>query len=323
MGRDSRTFLLLAALFLLVFGSGREEPGELVETPGGTAVLAQSASQPPRTELTYRLVKTIESGLDELAGIALDDEDRIYLAGAGGVRVVDFEGNLLASWKTAAAARCVAVDDEGNVYAGLRAKVEKFDREGKLLTSWGSEGKGPGELAVVTSIAVFGADVFVADAGNRCVHRFASDGDFIDEIGKRDPERDLLGLICPSPYLDCAADAEGTLHVTNPGKRRVERYDRDGKLLGFWGKAGMQPERFCGCCNPTNIALFPGGWTVTAEKGIPRVKVYDGKGEMLAYLGPEYFSRDVEGLDLAVDSQRRIYVIDPGDGKVKVFAEEE
>jgi hypothetical protein len=69
-----------------------------------------------------------------------------------------------------------------------------------------------------------------------------------------------------------------------------------------------------------NIALLPGGRTITAEKGINRVKVYDSNGKVEAYLGPELFDGRGLGLDVAADSRGRICVADPGDGKVKIFA---
>jgi len=228
-------------------------------------------------------------------------------------------GELLGGWSTAEPATCVALDPDGNVYVGLRTRVEKYSTNGQRLASWGKEGRGRGEFSVITAIAVSGVNVFVADAGNRCIHRFDVTGDFIDEIGKRDTEAGFLGLIVPSPYLDCRVDSAGILHVTNPGRLRVERYSQDGELLDFWGEAGQAADQFCGCCNPVNIALLPEGRTVTAEKGIPRVKVYDKNGKMLAFIGPGFFSAGAAVLDLAVDSKGRIYVADPGDGKVRVF----
>ena len=171
----------------------------------------------------------------------------------------------------------------------------------------------------VTAIAVFGTNVLVADAGNRCIHRFDLTGDFIDDIGKRNPDAKLPGLICPSPYLDLAVDRAGELHVTNPGLTRVERYSLDGKLLGFWGEGGNEPQQFSGCCNPTNIALMPDGRVATAEKITARVKIHDANGKMLAVLGPQYFTKNAAGLGLAVDSAGRLWVMDPGDGKVRVF----
>ena len=267
----------------------------------------------------YDLVATVDVQLQKLKGIALDAQDNLYAAGADGVKVWTADGKLLREWPTSGPATCIALDGDGNVYVGQQTKIEVFDREGKLLRSWGKEGRGPGELNWVTGIAVFQTNVLVADAGNRCIHRFDTTGDFIADIGKRDPEAKLDGLICPSPYCGLAVDKAGVIYVTNPGLTRVERYSLDGKLLGFWGEGGAQPQQFSGCCNPTTVALLGDGRIVTAEKITPRVKVYDAKGEMLAFIGPEYFTKEAAGLGLAIDSAGRLYVMDPGDGKVRVF----
>jgi len=222
------------------------------------------------------------------------------VAGDEGVRVLARNGRLLRRWATPEAATVV------------------FDPQGKPLRAWGDEGDGPGRLRHVTAVAVAGGEILVADAGNRCIHRFDAAGDFIGDIGRRDMSKGFVGLICPSPFLDVALDEKGVLHVTNPGLGRVERYRTDGTLLGHWGEPGTRPEQFFGCCNPTNIALLPDGSAVVSEKLRMAVKVYDAEGRLLAYLGKEYFS-ETPGLDLAVDSKGRILVLDPGDGKVKVF----
>jgi sugar lactone lactonase YvrE len=296
---------------LTICGCGRDDSVEIAPPPKVHV----------EAEMEYALVKTLESGMEELYGMALDSADRIYLAGRGGVRVLDAEGAELRRLRAAEPARCVAVDPEGNVYVGLRAKVQTYDRGGNLLTSWGTEGKGPGQFGLITALAVSDSSLYVADYGNRVVHRFAVNGDYVSELGGRDPEGGAPGIVAPSPHLDVAVDAEGVVHVNNPGRLRVERHSPDGELLAWWGRAGTRPEDFYGCCNPTDIALLPGGRTVTSEKGIgiTRVKVYDPDGRMLAYIGPEHFARSTAGLDLAVDSQERIYVADSGDGKVHVF----
>ncbi len=320
-----RLFVLVigaAALSILAAGcdgenaSGAAKPAKpSAQTPSGSVF-----DEPVQVELKHVLVDTIESGVEALSSVAIDAQDRLYLAGPDGVTVLSRQGRPLMKWSTPVAPRCVAVDEEGTVYVGLRQKVVMYDGTGQRIGSWGKGGRGRGELSVVTSIGVWGTNVFVADAGNRCVHRFDATGDFINEIGKRDVEARFVGLICPSPYLDCAVDAEGVVHVTNPGMWRVERYRADGTLLGFWGESGFRPEQFSGCCNPTNIALMKDGSVVTAEKIVPRVKVYDGAGKMRAFIGPRFFSDRAAGLDLAVDSDGRIYVTDPGDGKIRVFA---
>ncbi len=276
------------------------------------------APEPPReveTELRYVLTATLDAGMEQLNGIALDAEDRLYLAGSAGVRVLDAGGNVLRAFPTPEAAICLAVDEAGNIYVGLQRSVEVYDGEGSLLASWGGEG----EFSYVTGIAVDGLNVYVCDAGNRLVHRYADNGDFINHLGARDAAEGYPGLVCPSPHLDCAVDGEGIVHVANPGLLRVERWKADGERLDTWGTPGARPEGFFGCCNPTDIALTGEGRVVTSEKGIPRVKVYDAQGKMLAYLGPQNFSPKVKGMDLAVDSRGRICVADPGDGQVRVF----
>lgn len=283
----------------------------------------------PEDLKTYDLVATYATGLTELRGLAVDSADRIYVAGDEEVRVYDSAGRPLGSWPTGGPARCVAVGQSGTVYVGLRRRVETYHPAGTPLAAWGQAGREPGRLDEVTGIAVAEPNVYVADAGNRCVHRFATDGDFVLELGKRDPEAGVPGIIVPSPYLDCAIDAEGVVHVTNPGRLQVERYTADGRYLGAWGRSGNRLDQFWGCCNPTNLALAPGGRVVTSEKGVNRVKVYDAAGTLRAVLGAEVFvpggdesgqGRHRPSMDVAVDSAGRILVTDPAAGAVRVFA---
>ncbi len=302
---------LVCALSASFAGCGKLQP------PAPAAAPASNTTIKPVEE--YELVRTVDVQAKKLKGIALDAEVNLYAAGADGVKLCTADGKLLREWPASGPATCIALDGDGNVYVGQQTKVEVFDREGKLLRSWGKEGRDPGELNWVTGIAVFESNVLVADAGNRCIHRFDTTGDFIADIAKRDPEAKLDGLICPSPYCGLAVDKTGVIYVTNPGLTRVERYSLDGKLLGFWGVGGAQPQQFSGCCNPTAVALFGDGRIVTAEKIIPRVKVYDANGQMRAFIGPEFFTKEAAGLSLAIDSAGRLFVMDPGDGKVRIF----
>ena len=103
--------------------------------------------------------------------------------------------------------------------------------------------------------------------------------------------RRIGGLVAPSPHLDVAAAPDGTAWVTNPGRHRLEHYSADGQLLRTWGKASAAIAGFTGCCNPTDIAVLPDGRLVTAEKGIPRVKIYKTNGTFESVVaGPESFT---------------------------------
>jgi sugar lactone lactonase YvrE len=128
------------------------------------------------------------------------------------------------------------------------------------------------------------------------------------------------GFIVPSPYFDVAVAGKDRLWIVNPGRRRVESYTFDGRILAHWGKASPKIEGLCGCCNPTHIALLPDGRLVTSEKGLPRVKVYSADGELLSVVAPPAaFADAAAGLDVAADSQGRVYVLDPIARKVRVF----
>jgi sugar lactone lactonase YvrE len=252
----------------------------------------------------------LKPGVEKARGIAMDGKDNLYVAGAKGVSVFNPSGKKIREIASLGPATCVALGGEGDVFIGQETRIEVFDAQGKPKASWGKEGKGPGELGYVTSLAVCDDFVYVADYGNRALHRFAATGDFVDSIP---------GFLIPSPFFDCVMGPDKVLYLGNTGRHRVERYDANGKLLGFWGKQGLAPEDFCGCCNPTNLAIFPDGRVVTAEKGIPRLKMYNSKGKLLACLGPEAFPEDAKGMDLAIDSKGRIALLEPVSGQVRFY----
>lgn len=82
----------------------------------------------------------------------------------------------------------------------------------------------------------------------------------------------------------------------------------------------MTREGFCGCCNPSNFAILSDGSFVTSEKGIERIKVYLPDGTFKCIVaGPDAFIEGTTGLDLAVNSRDRIFVLDPEKRMVRVF----
>jgi hypothetical protein len=101
----------------------------------------------------------------------------------------------------------------------------------------------------------------------------------------------------------------------------VSFWTLDGAPIRHFGKFGlMNPEDFVGCCNPVNLAFTSDGRIVTAEKVIPRVKVFDSAGKLLGLIGPEHFDPRCTHLYLAVDSKGRILVADPVRLEMKVFS---
>jgi sugar lactone lactonase YvrE len=252
--------------------------------------------------------------------IVIGPEDRVYIAAGNSVSVLDRDGTRINDIDLGTAARCVAVAGDGTIYAGTRDHVEVFDAKGKRLATWES----PGKRTWFTGLAVGESDVFVADAGNRIVLRYDKSGKLAGRIGEKNKERKFPGIIMPSPYLDVKLAHDGLLRLNNTGLHRVEAYTASGELESSWGKPSGAIEGFCGCCNPIGLAMLPDGRCVTCEKGLPRVKVYSPEGVFESVVaGPETFPENAKatfvkgaedcrlgGLDAAVDSQQRIYILD-------------
>jgi len=84
--------------------------------------------------------------------------------------------------------------------------------------------------------------------------------------------------------------AGDSLFVAHPGRHRVERYDADGELKSRWGKRTRGLDGFTGCCNPVSVAVTDSGEFVTAERGQPRIKLFDRDGKLQTVIAePEAF----------------------------------
>ncbi len=75
---------------------------------------------------------------------------------------------------------------------------------------------------------------------------------------------------------------------------------------------------FFGCCNPAHFAVLSDGRFVTAEKGLPRIKIYSPQGKFECVVaGQEQFPSIAA--DLAVDNHDRILVLDSNKSRILVF----
>jgi hypothetical protein len=261
--------------------------------------------------------------------ISIGLDDRVYIAARSGVSVLGPDGAPLKDIATSGPARCVTVARDGTVYAGLRQQVEVFDSAGRQLATW----EAPGKKSWISGLAATENEVFAADSGSRVVLRYDRSGKLAGRIGEKNKDRNIPGLIVPSPYLDVALGQDGLLRVNNPGRHCIDVYTTNGDLELSWGKPSAGIEGFCGCCNPVGLDLLPDGRCITSEKGLPRVKLYSADGTFECVVaGTESFpenaragsARDAAdgtmgGLDAAVDSQGRIYILDLVAGDVQVM----
>ncbi len=270
--------------------------------------------------VTYHQEREIDTGLRDPKGIALSSDGRVYVAGDQTIVVFSRDGAPQERIPLADAPHCLAVDDAGTIFVGYREHIGIHDAGGRLSGEWAVAGEHP----YVTCVTLSGDDVWVADAGDRVVLRYSRSGQLMGRLAERDDSRGVRGLVIPSWHLDVVVGPGDLVLVNNPGRLALETYTAEGDLRGTWQKASMEIDGFCGCCNPTDIAVLPDGRVVTAEKGIPRVKILDRDGTLSCVVAtPDDLSRAASGLDLAVGADGRVLVLDPPARLVRVFAEKQ
>ena len=338
-GRPTSAALLVIGAALVVLLSGCPQRQEIIEqTVAAKAqdVAAEAeAGHVPDELLTWEMIAEIDPGFEEATAVALDAHGALHVAGDSAVRKFDANGQVEWELPVGGEPTCLALDPTpGIICVGLKDRVECYNGSEQLPALVPEGGR-----TWITSVASTGTQVFVADAGNRRVLRYDSSGALLGEIGGKDDARGIPAISVPSPHLDvelapptamASSYFPSELVLANPGRRSVQYHSlADGALLRSWGDGGNAVEGFGGCCNPTDIALLPDGRVVTAEKGLPRVKVYSTDGELLSVVvPPEQFSPNTVGIDLdaayALSANRHIIaVLDPERDIVRLYAEKD
>lgn len=264
--------------------------------------------------------------------LAVGPDNRIYVGGQNAIEIFDDQGTRVGRLPAASPVYCLLLEGTASgslrrLFVGLKDHIEVWEPSGRVQARWPS----PSPRSLLTSIALVGDEVFVADAGTQTVYRFSATGELRGRIGRN--ERGGDGFVVPSPFFDVAAGPEGNLYVVNPGALRIETRTREGVLRAFWGESGAGIEGFFGCCNPAHLAVLPDGRLVTAEKGLLRVKVYTPEGNLESVVaGPEQLEsppaasagladHEYTAVDVATDRQGRVVVLDRTIGRVRVFEE--
>ncbi|MFO7946552.1 MAG: NHL repeat-containing protein [Armatimonadota bacterium] len=308
--------LAAACAMLLICGCGREAGVD-------TATMTEEALQKQDDAIDslrhvdpeligYTETATLQTGFEEPAGIAVAPDGTVYCVGDMALHRLSTDEGPVQITSLAASPTCVSTGPDGLIYVGYRDHIEVFNPQGAQKARW----SGLGERAYVTCIAADTENVYVADAGNRAIYQYTLSGEKQAEIKKGQPAG-FIGFVIPSPHLDVVIHKD-TLVATNPGRHQVVTF-KDGEVIAAWGEFKQTIRGFCGCCNPVDIALLSDGRVVTAEKGLPRVKVYSPDGEFETVVAPpDALSSKAVGLDLAVDGET-ILGLDRPANCVRVF----
>ena len=236
-----------------------------------------------------------------------------------GSKLIIYDKNFkqIAKYELKTTASCVAMDEKGDIFLALQNHIEIWNQQGKMLQQW----KTINPNSIFTGIAVNENSVFVTDATERIMHHFDRNGKLINNIGEKDTVKGIPQIIIRSAFYDVALGRDNEIWMANPGAYLLEAFDEKGNLKSSWGVASKTDiSGFCGCCNPTNFIVMDDGSFVTSEKAFPRVKIYSPEGKFVSIVaGTDQFNDRTKGMDLAKDSQNRIYVLDPMRKQIRIF----
>ena len=291
--------------------------------------IEQYAKIDPALILYEQVGETIDTDFEATHAIAVGVDGKIYIAGDREIAVYTSDGNAIRQIELEGEPTCITTESDGTMIVGVESYIVFVDRSGVETDRWETSA----ENAILTAVAMDKGNVFTADAVNKVIWRYDREGHLQNKIGQKDEDRNIPGIVVPSPYFDIAMAADGLLRVVNPGRHLIEAYTADGDREWVWGKASVSVEGFSGCCNPINFAILPDGGFVTCEKGLVRIKVYDADGnftgvvagpDQLGWVEPLRVCETVQqcsskGFDVAVDTNGRIYVLDMVRNNVRIF----
>jgi len=318
MNRKLVNYVLIVLALTIVIIIGKDfigkKAGKNIENPYEYNV--DEYRKVDSTDILYREVSNFRINADEPRGIAVSGENIIVVTDKLFLKY-NYSGKEILRKELPDTATTVSIDSKNEIWVGTRHSAFLLNQEGILLKRWNLFG----ERSVITSLAVSGENIYVADAGNRIVYRCDTNGQILERIGEKNDEKGVQEFVIPSPYFDLALDDSGLLWAVNPGMHTFENFNRDGSLRTSWGETSFKISGFSGCCNPAYIAILPDNSFITSEKGMPRIKLYDQHGVFKGVVAsPDMFGRDnTTAPDVAVDSQERVVALDFGRNQVRIF----
>lgn len=263
--------------------------------------------------------------LGDVAGIAVDEKDRVYLFNRGQhpVVVLDKAGTFLNSWGHGVFSNAhgahIGHDDAIYLTDNGDHTVRKFTFDGKLLLQLGTPEKPapfmsnrPFCRCTHSALSPKG-DIYVSDGyGNAAVHKFAPDGTFLMSWGEPGTGPGQFNL----PHNICC-DADGWVYVADRENDRVQIFDGNGKYETQINNM-HRPSALaitggpCPHCIVGELMSYLAVNRLTPNLG-PRVSVFAQSGELLgrldqgrgAGLEPGQF---VSPHSIALDSTGDMYV---------------
>jgi sugar lactone lactonase YvrE len=268
--------------------------------------------------------------LEEVAGVAVDSEDRLYVfsRSAHPITVFDREGTFIESWGEGVFQRphalYMATDDTLFCTDDIAHTIYRFTLDGQELMSIKTPPADTGyDGADMYSVARSGppfntptavtqapdGTLFVSDGyGNARVHHFTEEGKLLNSWGE--PGSEPGQFVTPH---DAYVDAEGRVYISDRQNCRIQIFTADGTLDNIWDDTHWPCDMCRGPDGNLYVAEVGGVFMGDPDTSRPaaRITVRDQDGHILCEWSDQdpmdsgqYFSPHA----IAVDSRGDIYV---------------
>jgi DNA-binding beta-propeller fold protein YncE len=274
----------------------------------------------------------------EVAAIAIDSQDRVFVFNRGDHPVIIFDrnGNFIDSWGEGLFARPhgIFIGSDDSVYCtdDLDHTVRKFTPDGKLLLTLGTSGqpsntgatsmdyrtilRSSGPFHYPTNLALSPqGEIYISDGyGNARIHKFSADGRLLFSWGEPGSGPGQFHL----PH-GIAVDSQGNVYVADRENSRIQIFSPEGNFLNQWTDVVRPCQVFIdfkGSVYVAELGFRAGMWPGTTAPEIDspggRVSIFSSHGELRARWGGgqnpcapgDFFAPH----DIWVDSRGNIYV---------------
>ncbi len=252
-------------------------------------------------------------------GLALDDEERLFIADTSGgvVHIMDLRTRkyeqfykLQGDETLLSPVGVVVVGNDVYVSDSALGKICVFSTEGKYKFSFGSD-----TLQRPSGIAYNGRQqtIYVADTRRHMIDIFDMQGRHIIAFGGRGGGQ---GFFSFPTYL--WIDKEGKLYVSDTLNYRVQVFGPDGRFLRAIGGHGDRPGYFA---HPCGIATDSHGNIYVGDKQFENIQIFNSTGQILMAVGGEGHGPGEFWLPtgIFIDDENRIFVADSFNKRVQVL----
>lgn len=305
-------------------------------TDSGATIVGQGSLRYAASEGWLKLPEGWD--LVEVAAVAIDSQDRVYVFNRGvrPVVVLRSDGGVLESWGEGMFVRPhgISIGPDDTIYCvdDLDHTLKRFSPDGRLLQKFGTSGqysntgattvdyrtirRAAGPFNFPTNVAFSpDGDLYISDGyGNARVHKFSRDGRLLLSWGETGDGPGQFNL----PH-GIAIDRHGIVYVADRENSRIQRFTLDGNYVDEWNDVARPCEVFVHSDGNVFVAelgyragMWPGTAPPSGNATGGRVSVFSSRGELLARWGGgqnpcaagDFFAPH----DIWVDSQGHVFV---------------